>query len=286
MYRRAGRGRMLLLVFVALSIVIITLDFRQNPGGPLKRARDFAAAVVAPVQRGLATVTRPVGDFFSSLGDLANLRSENERLRDDLVAAESADEQLDDADEEIGRLRELLGLQRSWRQMDTVNAQVIATPPSNYKWAVTIDKGRAAGLRPDMAVVAPQGLVGKVVGASSNTATVLLLIDPDGAAGARLEGEGSAGIVRGNGGAEYLSLDHIRTDTEIDVGDSVVTSGLDRGIFPAGIEIGSVAEVGGEEADVSAEIAVDPSVDFESLQEVMVLLDTGDRLRTKGRGQR
>ena len=70
MYRRTGRGRLLLVVFVGLCIVLITLDFRQGEGGPLERAKDISAAIVDPIQRGFSTVFEPVGDFFSSLADV------------------------------------------------------------------------------------------------------------------------------------------------------------------------------------------------------------------------
>ncbi len=278
MYRRSGRGRVLLLVFIALSLVIITLDFRQNPGGPLKRARDLAATVVAPVQRGFSAVTRPVGDFFSSLGDLTDLRARNERLEEDLAEAEADAEALPELVAQNDDFREQLELDESWREMDRVNATVFSRSPSNYKWAVEIDRGRSSGIRPDNAVLAPEGLVGKVIRASTNTATVLLLIDPTGAAGATVEGEGNNGTVLGNGGSEFLSLEFIRTDADVNVGDTVVTSGQDGGIFPRGISIGSVAEVGGEEADVSKDITVEPFVDFDDLTTVLVLLDTGDRI--------
>lgn len=286
MYRRSGRGRVLLLVFIALSLVIITLDFRQNQGGPLKRARDLAATVVAPVQRGFSAVTRPVGDFFSSLADLSDLRSENERLEDELAQAEADAAALPEVEDDNESLREQLELDRSWRQMDRVNATVFGSVPSNYKWALEIDRGRSSGIRPDMAVIAPQGLVGKVIRASTNTATVLLLIDPTGAAGATVEGEGNNGTIRGNGGSEFLSLEFIRTDADVNVGDTVVTSGQDGGIFPGGISVGSVAEVGSEEADASKDISVEPFVDFDELNYVTVLLETGDRITGNGTERR
>ena len=85
MYRRPGRGRVLLLACLALSIFLITLDFRQNPGGPIKRAKELATSIVSPIQRGFAAVTQPVGDLLASLGDLANIRSRNRVLESRLV---------------------------------------------------------------------------------------------------------------------------------------------------------------------------------------------------------
>src|SRR5918998_5575678 len=89
MYRRNGRGRLLLLVFLVLAVVVITLDYRQGPGGPLQRVKDFSVTLVAPVQRGFTTVFRPVGNFFSSIGELGSLRSENSELEESLEQAEA-----------------------------------------------------------------------------------------------------------------------------------------------------------------------------------------------------
>ena len=89
MYRRAGRGRLLLIAFLVASIVVITLDFRQGPNGALERVKDISSAVVAPLQRGFTAVTRPVGDFFSSVSELTQLRSENARLQEQLEEMES-----------------------------------------------------------------------------------------------------------------------------------------------------------------------------------------------------
>ena len=89
-------------------------------------------------------------------------------------------------------------------------------------------------------------------------------------------------MVEGNGGGERLSLTSIDTTTPVAVGDEVVTLGRDRGIFPAGIEIGEIAEVAGSDAALERQIDVEPSVDFKSLGYVTVLLETGDRIR-KGR---
>lgn len=282
MYRRAGRGRLLLFVFIALSIAVVTLDFRQNRGGPLKRAKDLAVTVVAPIQRGFTTATRPVGNFFSSLADLANLRGENERLRRRLQQVESEADGLPVIEDENEELRGFLDLGKSWRTMDTVTATVISDGPSNWKWSIEISKGRRDGIRNDMAVINPQGLVGKIIRVGRDYATVLLLVDPAGAASARIPDQGDAGLVEGNGGGERLSLTSIDTTTPVAVGDEVVTLGRDRGIFPAGIEIGEIAEVAGSDAALERQIDVEPSVDFKSLGYVTVLLETGDRIR-KGR---
>jgi len=271
----------LLLAFVALSIAVVTLDFRQNSGGPIKRARDVTVTVVAPIQRGFTTVTRPVGSFFSSLAELTNLRGENERLKALLAQAETDADGLPQIEAENEELRRDLELKKSWRTMDSVLAPVISNSPSNYKWALVIGKGKRQGIRVDNAVMNSEGLVGKIIRVDRNYSTVLLLVDPAAAATARVGDLGDSGLVEGNGGGERLTLSSIDVTSDVSVGDEVVTLGRDQGIFPPGIEIGFVAEVGGSAAALERLITVEPSVDFKSLQFVTVLLETGDELQPK-----
>ncbi len=275
MYRRTGRGRLLLLAFLALSIVVITLDFRQNGEGPLERAKDVSSAIVTPIQRGLTAVFAPVGNFFSSVSELSNLRDENAVLRNQVEEMEQKVRDAEAIVAENERLTELQELDASYPTMERVSARVIGRPPANYKWAVTIDKGSDAGIAPDQAVIDPDGLVGKVIRVSDDTATVLLLIDPQANAKARITGERYAGAVGGNGASEELTLRFIDTDANVEVGDEVVTAGYDLGIFPPSIPIGTVATVDSQEAALEQDIGVDPYVDFTTLDFVQVIIESG-----------
>ena len=287
MYRRAGRGRLLLFAFLALSIVVITLDFRQNPDGPLERGKDLATTIVAPLQRGFTAVTRPVGNFFSSLGDLGRLRTENTRLQSEVEDLEGRLTEVQSIAEENERLRSTLGLDESWVTMDRVAAQVIGYDPANYKWAVFIDRGREDGVRKDMAVVNDDGLVGKVIRTQENFSTVLLLIDPQAGARARIEENGPTGAVRGNGGDQFLTLNYIdANDGEVSVGQDVLTSGYDLGIFPPSVPIGEIASVKNEGGAIHQDLEVTPWVDFKSLDFVIVLLESGPSLQEGADGDR
>ena len=280
MYRRTGRGRLLLLAFLALSLVVITLDYRAGGEGPLERAKDISSTVVAPIQRGLTTVFRPVGDFFSSLGDLSQLRQENIELQQQVDDVESQISRAEALSRENAALRADAELAESYTTMDTVAAEVIATVPANWRWAVKIDKGEADGLLPDMAVIAPEGLVGKVIRVDSNSAIVLLLVDPQAGAKARIKESGYTGTVVGKGAEESLSLGYIDSEANVKEGDEVVTSGYDDGIFPPSIPIGRVVSASGESAALYQDIEVEPWVDFATLDFVRVLLESGPYLDT------
>ena len=286
MYRRNGRGRLLLFVFIALAILVITIDFRQTDGGPLERAKDVSVALVAPIQRGLTNVFRPIGDFFSSIGDLGNLRRRNAELEAEIEAMRTEVQEATSIQHDFAELTRLHELDEPWTAMDKVTARVIGESPSNYRWTRTIDKGRADGIELDMAVINADGLVGKIVKPlTDNTATVLLLIDPKGAAGARIGDERDTGTVRGTGNGRALSLELIDSNSDVNEGDQVITSGYDGSIFPPGISIGSVDEVLGDARSPDHTIVVEPSVRFNELDYVLVLLRTGRAVaETGGRG--
>lgn len=273
MYRRNGRGRLLLLVFIALSILVITLDFRQGEGGPLGRAKEISVAIVAPIQRGLTTVFRPVGNFFASIGELGSLRSDNAELRAELEVMEQAVKEAEALKNDFVSLTELMELDPPYTAGDFVNAQVIGYSPSNYRWARFIDKGSEDGVQKNMAVVNSDGLVGKVISVARGHALVLLLIDPKAAAGARIDARRDTGKIQGNGEDQGLSLELIGSNSEIFEADEVVTSGQD-GVYPAGIPIGLVDQISGDIRRPDQQIVVDPWVDFTALDYVRVLLDS------------
>lgn len=279
MYRRNGRGRLLVVIFLALSIVIITLDFRGGTSGPLNSVRDFAQSIVAPIQRGITTVTRPIGNLFASVGDLADLREENKRLKAENEQMGSEITQAQDLAEENAELLANLELDESWIGMERVAAQVIGDAPGNFKWAVLIDKGKEDGIEEDMAVINPEGLVGKVIRSSADTALVLLLIDPNIGVAATDEEGSIRGSVTGNGEGEGFSLQYVDKETDIDVGTRIVTSNFNRRIYPRGIPIGFVSDISGDVRATDLDITVSPAVDFTDLNVVQVLIGNGGPIK-------
>ena len=278
MYRRNGRGRLLVLIFLALSVVIITLDFRGGSSGPLNSVRDFAQTVVAPIQRGITTVTRPVGNFFSSIGDLADLREENKRLKQANEQMQTEIDQARDLTEENAELLANLELDESWLAMDRVAAQVIGDAPGNFKWAVLIDKGDEDGIEEDMAVINPDGLVGKVIRTSADTSLVLLLIDPNIGVAATDEAGNIRGSITGNGEGEGFSLQYVDKESDAEVGTRIVTSNFNRGIYPRGIPIGFISNISGDVRATDLDITVNPAVDFADLNVVQILLGSGSKV--------
>lgn len=146
-------------------------------------------------------------------------------------------------------------------------ARVIAASADSATRSIYIDRGERDGVQKNMAVITPDGIVGKVIETFSNTAQVLLITDKEGGAGAMLEASRNQGAVGGTG-EPLLEMKYIATDDKVDVGEHVVTSGMDR-IFPADLPVGTVTEV--KSGNPFKVIRLRPAANIERLEEVMVL---------------
>jgi rod shape-determining protein MreC len=224
--------------------------------------------VFAELQRGISAALSAVRQTWDGYVDLRNLRRENEELARRLEAAQvELQEQraIADRSQSLERLLELRGR----ANLVTTGAAIIAAGSTPEFRTLTIDKGTSDGVMADMAVIAPQGVVGRIVTATGRAAKVQLLVDRNAAAGALVERSRAQGVAVGSGG-DRLTLEYVPETADLVVGDVLVTSGLD-GIYPKGYVIGRVESFergGGSYTRVS----VIPAVDFLSIEEVLVVL--------------
>lgn len=271
MYQKR-RARVLLATLVLLTLVLVTVDFRSGGStgnGPLGAVRGVATAAFGAVQDGLTTVLRPLGGAFSSVGDLFSLRNENQELADRLAALELEQQSVVELERQNNELRELLGMVER-TGFDTVAARVVALAPSNYEWTVTLDVGSDEGVERDMVVINGDGLVGRVVQSTRSASRVLLAIDPNFSAAARVARLGETGPITGQGG-NPLRFRPLDPEAEIEEGDEIVTSSYSNGIFPSGIPIGAVESVGEATTLLNRDVDVRPFVDFTRLDHVLVV---------------
>lgn len=274
MYRKATKQRVALVTLLAATATVVTLDFRENPGGPVRRAQDVAISVVAPLQDAVSDLLRPVGDFLSALSELPSLRSENETLRSEIEMLEERQRRIPEMVREHERALALLQ-EKDWVSGETLGARVIAVGPSNQESSRILNKGDSEGVRERMGVVAAEGLVGRIVWIGTRQSKVLLIIDHSHSVGARLTGSGETGVLTGRG-AQNLRFELIDPDTPVEIGETVVTSGYDLGIYPAGIPIGRVVSVHAAKDGLTKNAFVHPFVDFSKLDLVRILLVTGE----------
>jgi rod shape-determining protein MreC len=257
-----------LLVFVGavvLHIVLISAQVNTTAGIPFIQVATFG--VFSEVQRWTMAGFNGLRGFWTGYVGLREVHAENERLTRELqtlqvqLQAERAQAQQTD------NLRQLLEL-RQRSGLETVAAEIIAAGADPEFRDMTIDKGSSDGLQPDMAVISPAGVVGRVILPSARAAKVQMLIDRNAAAGALIERTRAQGIVIGQG--DSLRMQFVPGTADVRPGDLVVTSGIDR-IYPKGFVIGTVEAVE-RGPGTYHEIAVRPAVDFSRLEEVLVVL--------------
>ena len=273
--RRRG-STFLFVVVVVAHIVLISAQVTSKSGVPLLQAVTFG--LVAQVQRAGYAFASGISSIWYGYADLREVRAENARLHSELGAARISLQQeraLAQRSEELTRLLDL----KTRTTLETTAADVLAGSAAPEFRTITIGKGSADGLRPDMAVLAPAGVVGRVIIPSAGAAKVQLLVDRNAAVGALVERSRSQGVALGLG-TSLLKLDFVSDTSDVKTGDSIVTSGID-GIYPRGFLIGKVVKVD-RAGGAYRGIDVQPAVDFSRLEDVLVVLspvvpDTGSQ---------
>jgi rod shape-determining protein MreC len=266
------RRRTLLGVLVLVSLLLITLDFRQGDDGPLGRAQQVAMAAFSPLQDGVGAVVRPIGGFFGSIGQLGRLREENAQLEAELDALRSRAVAIADLERENEALREALNMS-SRLELTTSAARVIGQPPGAFRWSVLIDIGSDNGVQRNMAVVNADGFVGKVTDVTATHARVQLAASPNAGYAVRIAESGQQGLISGRGSRplEMFIIDD--PEAVVPEGSEVVTRAFQGGSIPDGIPLGVVERRGAEGTERAQFLDVRPHVDFGRLDIVLVVLD-------------
>jgi rod shape-determining protein MreC len=222
------------------------------------------------VQGATAGAIHGVRDVWGNYAGLRGVRAENEMLRKQVADLEVRLQEQRALAAQSSRLQDLMNL-RSTANLPLLAAEVIAGNPNPGMRTVTIDRGTADGVMSDMAVIAPTGIVGRVIGKpAAHAAIVQLLIDRNAAAGAVSEGTRAGGMVVGSEHDPPLVMELVSNLAEVKPGDAIVASGAD-GIYPKGFAIGSV-ESSQRGPGLYRAITVRPRVDFSSLEYVLVVL--------------
>jgi rod shape-determining protein MreC len=246
--------------------MILVLSSRQ-PYPTHSRSR-IAIAVVAPFQKAIGNTVR----FFNGIWDhyffLISVVDENQRLRQKAQQTMALEHRCQEAVQANERLQELLNLSREIEK-PSIAARVVGKDPSPWFQTVLIDKGLKDDIQVGYPVINPQGIVGLVIEAASHYAKVMLITDPNSAVDAIVQKNRARGIIKG-GTVGYCVFNFVLRKHDINIGDTVVSSGMD-GVFPKGLAIGQVTQVEKKEAGIFQEVTVTPYVDFERLEEVLIV---------------
>ncbi len=264
----SGTRRVALLLFILLLSVVFLLPKQsrgllQSVGQPLAQLVSFPLEAFSAVERSLR-------NFWDGYVSLHRVSEENRRLHREIQQLRGRNVELQEMAAASQRLARLLEFKERLSPR-TIAAQVIGRDATNWYRSIVLDKGERDGVRVEMGVMTPDGVVGRVVKTTSFSSVVLLITDPNNAITGLIQRTRDEGIVEGTAQGR-ARLKYIPLLSTVRTGDVVVTSGLAGG-FPRGLAIGTITRIDREEGDLfqSAEIA--PEVDFLKYEEVLVITD-------------
>jgi len=260
------RSGYLFLGVILGHILLISSQVNSRAGVPVLEFVTFG--IFSEVQRVIASGFGGVRDVWGGYIGLRHLKTENDSLKRQLADAEIAVQQQRALADRARGLQQLLEL-RDRSNLKTTAAQIIGDAPTPDFRTITIDKGTLHGLKTDMAVLAPAGVVGRVIKPTARSAIVQLLIDRNAAAGVIIERSRAQGVAMGAGDGR-LRLEYMSEAFDVAVGDEVVTSGIDN-IYPKGFAVGKIDSI--EKSGAAyRRISIKPAVDFSALEEVLIVL--------------
>lgn len=252
-------------VLTLVHVLAISAQVTTRSGLPL--LSQLAFGVFADIQEVVTAVSRGFGGAWMHYVDLRRVRAENQRLAGELGELRVRLQQQQALASRAAGLQAVLAL-RDATSFPTSAASIIGGSSSPEFRTVTIDRGRDGQVEADMPVIAPAGVVGRVIRTTARAAKVQLLIDRNAAAGVLIERSRAQGVAMGLGGP-MLRLDFVAGSADVAVGDRVLTSGID-GIYPKGLLVGQVQSVG-HEGGTLGDITIRPAVDFGRLEDVLII---------------
>lgn len=268
----AGASSTLRLIgYLALAIVLMVSDHR---GGYLERIRWAMSMAIEPMYRIAALPSQWARKGGLALADREQLTEQNADLGRKLMLAEAQLKRLTAMREQNQRLQELLDAQRSLG-IGVQLAKIIDVDTDPFRHRVLLNVGANQGVKVGQAVIDARGIMGQVIEALPNTATVLLVTDPTHAIPVTVERTGVRTIARGSGALDSLKLPNIPVSADIKVGDKLISSGL-GGHFPAGFPVGEVRSISPDLTGMFAAAEAKPSAALDRSGEVLLLHELPD----------
>jgi rod shape-determining protein MreC len=259
------KSLVLLAGVLVLQILLLAVQIKRDSQGRLIRV--WTVGAVSPFERagsnGFGWIRNTWRHYFA----LQNTTRENEEIRRENDALKLQISQLQGKAAEADRLATLLNFRQSHAEVPMIAARVIGVSAGTASLTIQLDRGERDGIRKNMGVITPDGVVGKVVETYPNAAQVLLLTDKESGVGAMLADSRIQSPVGGQG-EPLLAMKYVPNDDTVSLGERVITSGMDR-IFPRDLPVGTVAEI--KSGNPFKQIRIKPSANLERLEEVLVL---------------
>jgi rod shape-determining protein MreC len=274
----ARRSQFLLLGLVVAHLVAISWQVETKGGVSLLER--IGLSVVSPFQRALAATMGGIGSTFGRYVALRGVREENARLTARVQALELALQEQRQLAEQAVRLRALLGL-REQLPFETITAELIASEGAPWASTITVDKGSGDGITLNMPAISSSGIVGRVIAVGLHAAKVQLILHPVSGVGVMIERSRTLGVLEGLSSdteSGDLRMRFVPALADVQVGDTVVTSGLDQ-IYPKGLIVGVVSRVR-PPAGLIKDVYVVPSTRFHEMEEVLLVRVTRQSTET------
>lgn len=266
------RWRRPIIIVLVIMVVSLSLSYTARVRGRMVALSNLIGTVVSPASASLTYLGNRVGAGVGTIGQLFTLQRENVQLKQKLLLYNSMKLQLSELSQENNQLRGLLqlkGAAHGWRLM---SASVISRNPDTWFQTVVINRGTRSGVRTGMAVIVPQGVVGRVLAVTPVSATVMLLLDPNSGVGAQDVRSQAAGVLRGQDPISgQLTFQLFSHRPDLLVGDAVVTSSYSQ-YYPPGLLLGQVSKISKTAYGLTETATVIPAVNFNQLDTVMVVL--------------
>jgi rod shape-determining protein MreC len=260
------KSLVLLAGVILLQVLLLAVQIKRDSQGRLIRV--WTVGAVSPFERAGSYGFGWFRDIWRHYFALRNTTKENEQLRRENDALKLQIAQLQGKAAEADRLAVLLNFRKTHAEVPMVGARVIGASAGSASLTIQLDRGERDGIRRNMGVITPDGIVGKVSETYPNTSQVLLLTDKESAVGAMLADSRIQSPV-GGVGEPLLTMKYVPNDDAVNVGERVITSGLDR-IFPRDLPVGTIAAI--KPGNPFKEIRIKPAANLERLEEVLVLL--------------
>jgi rod shape-determining protein MreC len=258
-----------------LLILFALVGFLLHRAGLLQPIEGLFVSLTTPLQEGVSLAAGQLDELAQTARDLRDLRQRNEELEAQNANLLLENVRLREIEVEAALLRDLLNLAQANPSFDLQGAHVvgreIARDPTNLQRYITLDVGREAGIARNMPVVTDQGLVGRIREVGNGWSRVLLIIDRSSSVNALTQSTRASGLVEGQVD-DSLVMRSISQSDVVSVGDTVFTSGL-GGNFPRQILIGQITEVDRKDYELYQTAVVQPTVDFDHLEVVLVITD-------------
>ena len=263
-----SRQRPLVLLVALILAQVLLLAFQIKRGQDVRLIRVWSAELLTPPQRGGTFLLSKIHGAWFGYIDLRSARAENQRLADEVGRLRLQNQELESQAAEAGRLAKLLGFRQANADAPMLAAEVIGASADSNSQTIFINRGERDGVRRNMAVVTPDGVVGKIFEAFPHTAQVLLITDRESGVGGLLADTRTHGVIKGTGDP-LLWMDYVTTEEKVPAGERILTSGEDK-IFPKDLPVGAVVST--KPGRPFQTIQVEPAAHLDRLEEVLVLL--------------